>query len=305
MPQAPGGPQKRPPARRQAQSPKGHASAARARAEAEKRRRSRILAASGAAGLVVVLIVVLIVVKATSTTSSKTASGTPPATEAPTPTALLTSLASIPPTQLAQALQSAGSGVPAPSKVTDAPVTDGGKPQVLYVGAGYCPYCAAERWPLVTALLQFGTFTGLTDSHSSSVDINPNTPTFSFHGAAYTSQYLAFAGVETTSNQPQGNFYAPLDTPTAAQQALLEKYTHGSIPFIDLGGRSVMTSAQYDGKILAGLTVAQIAAQVTDPSTQIGVAVEASAATLVRELCQLTGGKPATVCASFPAAAGA
>ena len=44
----------------------------------------------------------------------------------------------------------------------DAPaLTADGKPEVLYVGAEYCPFCAAERWPVVVALSRFGTWSGL------------------------------------------------------------------------------------------------------------------------------------------------
>jgi hypothetical protein len=103
-------------------------------------------------------------------------------------------------------------------------LTDAGKPLIVYLGAEYCPYCAAERWAMVAALSRFGTFTNLGQTHSSSTDVFPDTPTLSCHGASYTSQYLAFQGVEMQSNQPQGNGYAPLDTPTAAQQQLLKTY---------------------------------------------------------------------------------
>ena len=33
-----------------------------------------------------------------------------------------------------------------------------GKREILYVGANYCPYWAAERWAMVMELSQFGTF---------------------------------------------------------------------------------------------------------------------------------------------------
>ena len=46
-------------------------------------------------------------------------------------------------------------------------LTSNGKPEVLFLGGEYCPYCAAERWSMVNALSRFGTFTGLTTTHSS------------------------------------------------------------------------------------------------------------------------------------------
>ena len=49
----------------------------------------------------------------------------------------------------------------APTTITGAPLTSGGKPEMLYIGAEYCPYCAAERWAMIVALSRFGTFSGL------------------------------------------------------------------------------------------------------------------------------------------------
>src|SRR5215471_2257181 len=43
-----------------------------------------------------------------------------------------------------------------------------GKPQFLYIGAEYCPYCAAQRWSTVVALSHFGTFDKLYQATSSS-----------------------------------------------------------------------------------------------------------------------------------------
>jgi len=276
----------------------GHASAARTAAAAAKRRRSRMLTAGGATAAVVLLIIVLVVVKLAGGGSSSTKSAVP---STPTPPSVLTALSGIPPTQLAQRLTAVGGSLQAPSTINDAALTSAGKPEVLYIGAGYCPYCAAERWPLVTALLHFGTFTGLSDSASSPIDINPNTPTLSFHGATYTSQYLTFIGIEETTNQPRGGSYVPLDVPTAAEQAVEAKYGRG-IPFIDFGGKFMLNSAQYDGRILAGMTPEQVATQAADPSTQVGTAIEASAGSLTATLCHLTGGQPASVCGAFPGA---
>ena len=60
------------------------------------------------------------------------------------------------------------------------PLTVGGKPEVLFVGAEYCPFCAAERWPLIVALARFGRFTALHDAVSSAQAVFPSTATFSF-----------------------------------------------------------------------------------------------------------------------------
>ena len=55
-----------------------------------------------------------------------------------------------------------------------APTRAAGKPEILYIGAEYCPYCATERWPLAVALSRFGTFTGLRGIHSSATDVYPS-----------------------------------------------------------------------------------------------------------------------------------
>ena len=56
----------------------------------------------------------------------------------------------------------------------------------------YCPYCAAERWAMVNALARFGTFHNLGATASSSIDVNPSTPTFTFRGAGYSSPFVVF-----------------------------------------------------------------------------------------------------------------
>ena len=69
------------------------------------------------------------------------------------------------------------------------PIEADGKPLVLYVGAEYCPYCAAERWPLAVALSRFGTFSDLGQTESAGIpEAYPHTPTLSFHGSSYTSR---------------------------------------------------------------------------------------------------------------------
>ena len=74
---------------------------------------------------------------------------------------------------------------------------------------------------MVNSLSRFGTFTGLKTTHSSSTDADPNTPTFTFYGSKYTSNYITFTPVEEYTNTPNGSGgYTTLQTPTAAQQAI-------------------------------------------------------------------------------------
>jgi hypothetical protein len=118
-------------------------------------------------------------------------------------------------------------------KAGTAAFTVGGKPAVVFVGAEYCPYCASERWPLVMALSKFGTFEDLRGSMSSTTDLGPRTPSFSFYRATYTSRYLSFLADEMETGTEQ-----PLQAPTAEEQALVTKYdTTPYVPAADAGLR--------------------------------------------------------------------
>ena len=111
----------------------------------------------------------------------------------------------------------AGSVTSPPSAISGTPLTAGGKPEMLYIGAEYCPYCAFERWGMIVALSRFGSFSGLSTVHSSSTDQFPNTPTWTFYKSSYTSKYLTFTTVEQTTNVPDSSSplgYVPLQSLT-------------------------------------------------------------------------------------------
>jgi len=192
------------------------------------------------------------------------------------------------------------------SKITDAPLTSGGKPEVLYVGAEYCPFCAAQRWSMIVALSRFGTFTGLKTVHSSSIDVDPNTPTWTFYGSKYTSNYINFTAVEETSNVQQGNGYAPLQNPTSAQNALLNKYDPGNpsqgmggaIPFIDYGNKWVQVGnlSPYGPDLLKGMSWDQVAAALSQSSSKLAQGADGSANYMTAAICQLTNNQPSTAC---------
>jgi len=184
-------------------------------------------------------------------------------------------------------------GVTALPKPIDAPdLKADGKPLVLYVGAEYCPYCAAERWGMVQALSRFGTFTGLTFTHSTPNDVFPNTPTLTFHGSTYTSSLISFQGVETQTNDGTA-----LDTPTADQQALLTAYNpKGSIPWINFGGQYVISGASYSPGTLAGKSAEEVTAVLSDPGSAITKGIVGTANMMTATICILTGDQPGSVC---------
>jgi hypothetical protein len=276
------------------------------RAEA---RRKRLRLAWLAVGLVVVLFAVLVVVRlASGGKRTPEAAPVPSGSAAEAVTAAVTSVP-------ASVLDQVGAGTvnALPSAVKgQAKLTDGGKPLVVYVGAEYCPFCAAQRWPMVIALSRFGTFDGLRVSASAADDVFPNTATLSFHGSTYRSDYLAFQGVETTTNVRQGQGYAPLQSLTSQQQQVFDTFnappyvpkdSAGSIPFVDFANQAVLAGASYSPQLLAGKTAEQIAAAVNDPSSDIARAVNGTANAMTALLCTLTGNQPAQVCSGTAAQA--
>jgi hypothetical protein len=150
---------------------------------------------------------------------------------------------------------------------------------------------------MIVALSRFGTFSGLRTIHSSTTDTPANIPTWTFYQSGYTSNYLAFTPVETTTNVRQGNSYPTLQTPTAQQQQLWQTYDpNGSIPFISFGNKYLLASAPYDVTLLQGKTWAQIASALKDPSSPVAKAIGGTANYMTAAICKLTGNQPASAC---------
>jgi thiol-disulfide isomerase/thioredoxin len=184
----------------------------------------------------------------------------------------------------------AGSATGPSQLLTGSALTENGKPKVLYVGAEWCPYCAAERWALAQALSRFGTLTNLGQTASDPNDTDPNTPTLSFHGANFTSDTIALTAAEIEDNN-----HKPFDKLSSSDDKLFTTIGKSSFPFIDIGGK-YQFGVQYDPAILAGKTHAQIADAMSDPSSDIGKAIDGSANVLTAAICQVTNGQPTNVC---------
>ncbi len=263
-------------------------------------RRKRALLGAGAAGVVVLIVVALVIAKVAGVGSGDGSTTT--ADSGALPASVEKAVTTVP----AATLDTIGVGsTQTPPKVIKAPaLTADGLPKVLYVGAEYCPFCAAERWPVVVALSRFGTWSGLGESASAHDDVFPDTPTLSFHGASYASKYLSFTGVETQTNKRGSDGqYGPLDKLSAADQKTFDTYnkppyveSSGGIPFLDMGGKYLLTGATFQPEVLKGKSRAEIAAELSDPKSDIGQAVGGSANVLTAALCTLTDQQPSDVC---------
>jgi hypothetical protein len=283
------------------------------RAAARKaERRRRILIASGAIVVVVVIVLVFVVVKLSTNSTPAKASG---ASNGPTGSALaavVDKVTTVPVSTLNAVGDGSGQVTGKPIAIPGSALTANGKPEMLFVGAEYCPYCGAERWGIVVALSRFGTFSGLATVHSSSTDVYPNTPSWTFVHATYTSKYLTFVPDETCSNIPNGGTtcdgYTTLQTPTPAQEALVTKYDTptyvpgmssadiGAIPFIDFGGKYIISGASYNAQLLQGLSWSQVASDLHNPSSTVAQGADGTANYITAAICSMTNNQPATAC---------
>ncbi len=271
--------------------------AAQREAARKAERRNRMLITGGSTLVVLVIVLAFILVKLTQ--GSPSSSGSTSTTGTLLPASVASQVTGVPPATL----NTVGKGaVPASSSTPFSPgsgatLTSGGKPEMLYIGAEFCPYCAAMRWSMAVALSRFGTLTPLHGIHSSSVDTDPNTATLTFYKSGYTSKYLAFTPVENETVSR-----APLQNPTAAQNAVWAKYepdpsTRG-YPFIAFGNKLVMKGPIYNPAVLAGKSWSQIAAALKDPTSPIAQSVDGAANYITGAICRMTNNQPSSVCAT-------
>ena len=272
--------------------------------QAEQRRRMLIVAGSVTA--VIAVVVALVVVKTLGGTKAGGSAGSASTVAA----TVGKDIGGVP----QATLDKVGAGLAYPAKGAVYPhairtitpavsvLKSNGKPQVVYVGGEYCPYCAAERWALATALSRFGSFSGLRLIHSSSTDVDPSTPTVSFYKSRYTSKYLTFSATEAATVTQQ-----PLQPLTALDKSLMGTYdappyvpasAKGSFPFVDFGNQYVIDGASFDPGLLAGLTWEQIGADLANPSSPVGQAIDGAANQMTAAICKLTGNQPGAVCTS-------
>ncbi|HEV8065929.1 MAG TPA: DUF929 family protein [Acidimicrobiales bacterium] len=286
------------------------------------------LAALISSGVVAVFVVVIVLI---STLGGSSGNGKSFPLES-APASLVAAVTHIPASSFATA-DTGGGEVQVSGELDETPdqpaVTSGGLPELVYVGAEGCPYCAAARWPLLIALSRFGTFSNLGIIKSSPADSWANTNTFSFVHSTYKSAYIVFDPTEEMNNVPCTNATSPgctggswhdLQTPTAQVEKLSSTYdsckyfpntsTPGQcsgIPFMDWGGKYVSSGGWYLPTVInpvSGETAGQgspyswtqIAQFLTVPSQGEGEVILAAANVYTALICDITSNKDAAVC---------
>lgn len=181
-----------------------------------------------------------------------------------------------------------------PEIINASPLVNGTKPEVLYVGAEYCPFCAVTRWGLIIALMRFGSFSNLhyMVSNTTNEPELPGVPTFTFYNSAYNSNYLSFVAVETETNTEK-----PLQQITGGQSAIFSKYDPtGGIPFIDFGNGSIQDGAPVSPEVLLGQGWNTTLENLTHTNTSISESIVGSADVFTAQICRITNMTPASVC---------
>ncbi|MGH8426517.1 MAG: DUF929 family protein [Gammaproteobacteria bacterium] len=190
---------------------------------------------------------------------------------------------------------------PVDLKAIDGPrLGTGDKVGLLYMGADFCPYCAGQRWALILTLVRFGKLEGVDYMLSSSQDAYPNTPTFSFLHATYTSDHLVFQPVETEDRNGK-----VLMKPTDEQNKIYSTYdappytpVFGSIPFIYLDGQYVLNRPMLLPGDLTGKDWDTAAKAFADPQSALFQQAMPQVNALTAAICRLDGGNPDDVCSA-------
>lgn len=167
----------------------------------------------------------------------------------------------------------------------------GGKLFVFFMGAEYCPYCAAERWAIVRSLQKFGQWDGLKQTISAARD-EPflNLPTYDFTKATYTSPHIEFVAREIKDRE-----FNPLQKLLKTEEKLLRKFNpKKEIPFLLIAGRFSQIGSGFTPKIFIGHTFRQTETELKKVESEIRKTIDDEANIISALLC--VSGLPPELC---------
>ena len=249
----------------------------------------------GAIALVVIVVMVVVVVGRSAKTTSSTSFSYLPR---PVPASLLGEI-----THLSAASYDAvgiSGGVTAPTVLHTLPLLEfTGKPGVFVLDGEFCPYCAAERWAVITSLSRFGSFAGLKTMQSSPIDVHPRTQTFEFATTTYTSEFITAKLLEMYGQDKPTRRRPVLRMPSKVEAELMKKYDpDSSLPFFDAGNEVIFSGSSYTPGVLSGLSRATIAADLSHPASPVARLILGASNYLTAGICDVDGEKPDAVCSS-------
>jgi len=166
-----------------------------------------------------------------------------------------------------------------------------GKPLVFFMGAEYCPYCAAERWAVVRALSKYGQWSGLKQTMSAARD-EPflNLPTYDFSEAAYTSPYVEFVSREIKDRE-----FKSLQKLLKTEEKLVRKFNpEKRIPFLLISGRFMQVDSGFSPKIFIGHTFRQTETELKKVESEMRKTIDDEANVISALLCM--SGLPPELC---------
>lgn len=177
-------------------------------------------------------------------------------------------------------------------KIAGKPVLLEEKPFYIFVGAQFCPFCAAQRWAVVEALSRFGSFSGLKLDRSADGEGFSTIPTYDFMGVSYLSEYLTFIHKETADRE--GN---SLDELGDLERGYVNKYNlRGAIPFTVVSGQYARVGPGHNPGVLQGKGFEEVKAELSREESEIRKAVLKDADVLTALICSTTGSQPASAC---------
>ncbi|HXG08143.1 MAG TPA: DUF929 family protein [Nitrososphaera sp.] len=163
-----------------------------------------------------------------------------------------------------------------------------GKSLVFFMGSGFCPFCAAERWAIVEALGKFGKWEGLVETTSAGHDEKYlNIPTVSFARAKYESDYIEFVGRETADRN-----FEPLQELNEKDYEILDTFNPDQIiPFLLIDGQFMQVGSGYSPQLLEHMDHAKVRAELANPYSPVGKAIREEIDNIAALICKSIGGK--------------
>ncbi|HJS65285.1 MAG TPA: DUF929 family protein [Nitrososphaeraceae archaeon] len=148
--------------------------------------------------------------------------------------------------------------------------TNNGKKLIFFLGAGFCPYCAAGRWAIVEGLRKFGEWKELIENHSASTNEKfLNIATFDFSHSKYESSFGEFRGIEIADRDSKAK-----EKLEKIDKEILGTYNPDHlIPFLLIDGQFMQFRTGINPESLEKLNHEEIRKIIRDENSVVGKSI--------------------------------